>query len=187
METDTVARPHWTRRPLRRWPTALALVAGTASLVGMNSEAVRQFAEIAFVLQLEYLVIARIGLRRASWPVVAALSAVIAATQFLEVSTAAVLAALSAAVLVWGALKGEAHRPGPFRVQVLGAIGFGALAAVGLAVDPDVGRYAVAAAWLLHGVWDIVHHRLDRVVSRSYAEACAVLDFMIAAGLLLLL
>ncbi|GAB4000980.1 hypothetical protein GCM10029992_34860 [Glycomyces albus] len=187
MNAETVSRPHWALGPLRRWPTAVALAAGTASVIGMNIEAVSRFAEIAFILQLEYMIIARIGLRKASWPVVLVLAGVVTATQFLEVSTAAVLVGLSAAVLVWGALKGEAHRPGPFRVQVLGAIGFGALAAIGLAVDPDVGRYVVAAAWFFHGVWDVVHHRLDRVVSRSYAEACAVLDFMVAAGLLFLL
>jgi hypothetical protein len=42
-------------------------------------------------------------------------------------------------------------------------LGFGALALAGLVVDPDLGRYLVAAGWFLHGVWDFVHFKLDRV------------------------
>jgi hypothetical protein len=34
-----------------------------------------------------------------------------------------------------------------FRLQALGMIGFGALALVGLAVDPDLGRYLVARSY----------------------------------------
>jgi hypothetical protein len=65
-------------------------------------------------------------------------------------------------------------------------LGFGALALAAMAVDPDVGRYLVAAAWLLHGVWDLVYFRLDTVVARSYAEFCGVVDVLIAAGLVLM-
>jgi hypothetical protein len=36
------------------------------------------------------------------------------------------------------------------------------------------------------GVWDFVHLKLDRVVARSYAECCGVLDTLIAAALVLM-
>lgn len=62
-----------------------------------------------------------------------------------------------------------------------GLLGFGALALSGLVIDPEVGRYLVAAGWLFHGVWDLVHLVLDRVVARSYALCCGVLDIGIAA------
>jgi hypothetical protein len=69
----------------------------------------------------------------------------------------------------------------------LGVIaGEGLLVLDGLAVDPDVGRYVVAAAWLLHGVWDLVYFRLDTVVARSYAEFCGVVDVLVAAALVLM-
>jgi hypothetical protein len=55
-----------------------------------------------------------------------------------------------------------------------------------LAVDPELGRWVVAAGWFLHGVWDFVYLRLDKVVARSYAEWRGVLDILIAAGLVLL-
>ena len=55
-----------------------------------------------------------------------------------------------------------------------------------LAVDPELGRWVVAAGWFLHGVWDFVYLRLDKVVARSYAEWRGVPDILIAAGLVLL-
>ena len=35
-------------------------------------------------------------------------------------------------------------------------------------------------------IWDFVHLRLGRVVSRSYAEWCGVLDILITVQLILL-
>jgi hypothetical protein len=65
-------------------------------------------------------------------------------------------------------------------------LGFGALALIGLAVDPELGRYLVAAGWLLHGLWDFVHLHMNKVVARSYAEWCGVIDILIAGQLLLI-
>lgn len=62
-------------------------------------------------------------------------------------------------------------------------VAFGVLGLVALAVDPDVARYLVAAGWFLHGVWDLVHHRLRSTVDRSFAEFCAVLDVAVAVAL----
>jgi hypothetical protein len=50
-------------------------------------------------------------------------------------------------------------------------------------VDPDLGRYLVAVGSFLHGVWDFVYCKLDKVVARSHAEWCAILDVLIAAEL----
>jgi hypothetical protein len=44
----------------------------------------------------------------------------------------------------------------------------------------------ISASWLLHGGWDFVHLRRDRVVVRSYAEWCGVVDVLIAGQLLFL-
>jgi hypothetical protein len=73
------------------------------------------------------------------------------------------------------------RRSGALQVQVAGMLGFGVLALVGLVVDPDLGRYLVAAGLFGHGVWDFVHLRLDRVVARSHVEWCFVLDIILAA------
>ena len=88
-------------------------------------------------------------------------------------------------VLVWGAVDGQLRRSDPFTVQTLGMLGFGALALAGLVVDPDLGRYLVAAGWFLHGVWDFVHLELDKVVAPSYTLWCGVIDIGIAFELAL--
>jgi hypothetical protein len=78
------------------------------------------------------------------------------------IAPAAVFSAVALLVLVWGAVDGQLRRPDPFRVQALGMLGFGALALAGVVVDPDLGRYLVAAGWFLHGIWDFVHLRPTR-------------------------
>ncbi|HEU0287407.1 MAG TPA: hypothetical protein VFR22_10215 [Nocardioidaceae bacterium] len=45
----------------------------------------------------------------------------------------------------------------------------------------------MAAAWLSHAAWDFVHLWRDKVVTRSYAEWCAVVDLCVAFGLVFLI
>jgi len=112
--------------------------------------------------------------------------AAIAALRSLDVSLAAGFAAAGLGVLAWGVVDGQLRAPGMFRVEAAGMLGFGALALVALTVEPDVARYLVAAGWFAHGVWDVVHLRLNRVVVRSYAEWCGLVDILVAAQLVLL-
>lgn len=171
----------------RRWPTALAvamtaLTAGGADVAGQ----VAGLGEALLLLPLNYLVAARIERRGAAWPLLAAGFALIIALRALDLAPApAVIVPLAAALLAWSMLGGHGHRAA-VQVQALGTLGFVGLALAGLAVHPDLGLYLVAAGWFLHGVWDFVHLRLDRVVVRSYAEWCGVVDVLVAAQLLLL-
>lgn len=73
-------------------------------------------------------------------------------------------------------MSGRLRASGTVRIQALGMVGLVVLGLLALAISPDVGVYLVATGWLFHGVWDFVHLRLDRVVVRSYAEWCGVLD-----------
>jgi hypothetical protein len=186
-----MSRPHgrtrWTD-VLRRWPTALAVGLAALSLDGGESDgSVAALGEVLLLLPMLYLVVAKVRRRRASWPVlVGGMTALVALRVLDVVPPRAVFVVVALIVLVWGAIDGQLHRPGMFRVQALGMVGFGALALIGLAVDPDLGRYLVAAGWFFHGIWDFVHLRLDKVVVRSYAEWCGVLDILIAAELVFL-
>jgi hypothetical protein len=179
-----VSRP-WTGWLKNAWPIALAL--GMAALTFGGSQSAERLAglsEALLLLPLEYLVVAKLRRRQASWPVLVVLIIPFIALRALDlIAPTAVYSAVALAVLVWGAVDGQLRRPDPFRVQALGMLGFGALALAGLAVDPDLGRYLVAAGWFGHGVWDLVHLRLDKVVARSYALWCGILDIGIAAEL----
>lgn len=173
---------------LRRfWPSAVAigLTALTLDVSGSPHEMLA-LAEVLPLLPLLYLVVARIGRPERSWTVLAILIVPFVILRALDViAPSAVVAGVALAVLVEGAIAGHLHRPGAFRVQALGMLGFGAFALVGLIADPDLGRYVVAAGWFLHGVWDFVHLRRGAVVSRTYAQWCGVLDVLVAVQLVL--
>lgn len=171
----------------RRWPTALALVLSALTFDGGDSGAsVFGLAEALLLLPLGYLIVAKLKRPRASWPVLVCGLATIIVLRLLDViAPAAVLVAIALIVLVWAAVDRQLQRSALFQVQALGMLGFGALALIGLAVDPQLGRYLVAAGWLLHGLWDFAHLRMNKVVARSYAEWCGSIDILIAAQLLL--
>jgi hypothetical protein len=44
----------------------------------------------------------------------------------------------------------------------------------------------VSLGLLAHVAWDVYHHRNGRVVARSFAEFCGVLDILVAVGVLVL-
>ncbi|WP_223166597.1 hypothetical protein [Nonomuraea sp. SYSU D8015] len=174
---------------VRRWPTALALGMSALTFGGSESaEGIATLADALVLLQLGYLVIAKLGRRQASWPTIVVGFAVIIALRILDVvSPAAVLSGMALIVLIWAAIDGQLRGSEQFRIQALGMFVFAAIALAGLVLDPDIGRYLVAAGWLLHGIWDFVHLKLDKVVARSHAEWCGVLDVIIAVELVLAL
>ncbi|MFB6641118.1 hypothetical protein ACFCYF_28165 [Streptomyces chartreusis] len=102
------------------------------------------------------------------------------------VAPSTVLVGLAAVLLLWGGVRGTPQGRAVLAVQAGGAVLFCGLALAGLAVDADLGRYLVAAGWFLHGVWDFGHLWRDKVVSRTFAEWCGVIDVLVAAQLLFL-
>ena len=88
-----------------------------------------------------------------------------------------ILPLLALSYLVFGAVRGQL-----LTLQLLGLLGFTALALVALFVDPDLGQYVVAAGWLGHAIWDFVH-RDGKVVPRWYVDFCIPFDLLVAASL----
>ena len=54
-------------------------------------------------------------------------------------------------------------------------------------MDPDLGGYLVAFALIGPAGWDAYHYLRNRVVARSYAEWCAVVDLLVGVAILLFL
>jgi hypothetical protein len=185
MASTTPTRGTWTARLRDAWPAALAVGMAALTFGGSGSaEGVTALSEALLLLPLLYLVVAKLRRPQASWPLlVVGITPFIALRALDVIAPTAVYSAVALAVLVWGAVDGQLRRPDPFRVQALGMLGFGAIALAGLAVDPDLGRYLVAAGWFGHGVWDLVHLRAGKVVARSYALWCGILDLGIAVEL----
>lgn len=170
----------WTAR---RWPTWLAIALSVVTWGGSAAG----LGQVLPLLALMYLVMAVLGRRHATWLVLVVLLGGFVALRMqdrVEPTTVVLVTAL--VVLVAGAVRWrglESRRA--FLFQVAGMVVFVAFALVGLAVAPDVGRYVIAAGWLVHGLWDFAHLRSDTVVSRSYAEWCGVVDVLVAVGLVL--
>lgn len=186
---SAVNRPgRWAAAIGRRWPTLLALAVSAATWAGGGSdESVIGVGQVLPQLPLLYLIVCKIHRPRASWPVlIAGITAtfVLRAADLIDPATVAVAIALI--VLLWAAVDGHLRADGLLQLQAIGMIGFGALALTGLALEPEVGRYLIAVGWLLHGAWDFLHLRCGKVVVRSYAEWCGVVDILIAGQLLFL-
>ena len=162
----------------RRWPAAAGvLVAGFAGLDIADDGGVG-LAPVLAASALIYLGAAALGRPGASWPLFfgsfVALAVADEYATWVLVGAAVVLAG-------YGLLRGAARG---LPLQAVAMAGFGGAAALALAVSPDVGAYLVAAGLLGHAAWDAYHHRTGRVVVRSLAEFCAVLDTLLAAAII---
>jgi hypothetical protein len=91
-----------------------------------------------------------------------------------------VILGLAGALALFGVVRGALRPAYGLPLQSLAMLAFGAVAAVALAVNQSVGAYLVAAGLLGHAAWDVYHHRVNRVVVRSLAEFCFVLDTLLA-------
>lgn len=85
--------------------------------------------------------------------------------------------------LVAGIYAGFALQDGRARIlaiEGLAVLAFLALALAGLVWSP----WLIPAAYVLHGVWDLLHHRQISTKTPSwYPPMCAVYDWVFAAGL----
>ncbi|MDA0564372.1 hypothetical protein LG943_08535 [Streptomonospora sp. S1-112] len=166
-----------------RWPTYL----GVAIAVVSTEEDPSNAAMIAFLAALTYLATAVAGRPLAVWPILVALLLLARGAEFLGVDHLWVTGPLAVAVAVAGLINGRLLEPGLYRWQLPQ---MAAVAAVVLAAEYaglSFAGYLVAAVLLGHAAWDVVHWRADRVVHRPLAEFCAVLDFLLAVGLVVLL
>jgi hypothetical protein len=64
-------------------------------------------------------------------------------------------------------------------------VAVGVIAAIAVIVGGNVGAYLVAAGLLAHAAWDAYHHRVNKVVARSMAEFCGVLDALLAVAIVI--
>lgn len=136
------------------------------------------------VLPLIYVVLVAIGRRTATWPVLAALTAGYLVLDHYSVDTFTVTAVLALVLTVVAALSARRREAG---LQAAAFAAFFAVALLAMYLDRTAGILLIAGGWFGHGLWDLWHLLRDRVVARSFAEACGVLDVLAAIGLLLLL
>ncbi|MFG2001123.1 hypothetical protein ACGFNU_18460 [Spirillospora sp. NPDC048911] len=202
MTTTTSGHAAWTDAPpatpartrvgslLRRWPVVAGIAMAAFTAYDMSAA---DLAPILTASGLVYLGAAALGRRSATWPVFLGAFVIVAATPDLGVGIDAtwILLGLAGVFVGYGLLRG-ATRPADglpldgLPLQTLAMAGAGAIAAVSLFAGDEIGGYLVAAGLLGHAAWDVWHHRTGKVVARSLAEFCFVIDTLLAVAMVVI-
>ncbi|WP_205327885.1 hypothetical protein [Glycomyces sp. YM15] len=191
MTTTTSEAPPRSGSPfralLRRWPTlaGIAMAAFTAWGATSGSDLAPVLTASGFV----YLGAAAFQRRGAAWPVFFVTFVVIGAAGFAAGNADLaiwIMIGLAVPLAAYGLIRGAARPAAGLPLQSLAMVVFGAVAVAVLLVGGDLGLYLVAAGLLGHAAWDVWHHRTERVVSRSLAEFCVVLDTLVAVAMVVL-
>jgi hypothetical protein len=164
----------------RRWPTVAAIA--LTALVARDLSTGADLTPILAASGLVYLGAAALKKPTTAWPVFLGTFVVITAASVASTASAAtwILLGLAVPLAGYGLLRGAARPTHGLPLQAIAMAGFGGAAAITLLVGGDLGAYLVAAGLLGHAAWDVWHHRTNRVVARSLAEFCVVLDTLLA-------
>lgn len=173
-----------TTRITHRWPTVVGVVfAGFVALGATAAEVAPVVTASAFV----YLGAAALHKRAAAWPMFFVSFVVIAVGNIAGLSpvwpTAAMLG-IGIGLSVYGLVR-HGSRPAwgvPLQAAAMALLAPAAIIAV--AAGATWAGLLVSAGLFAHAGWDIYHHRAQKVVSRSMAEFCAVLDTLVAVSVL---
>ena len=174
----------WTDVLKHRWPTVLGIA--VAALTVFDLQGGTELVALTMLMPVVYLGAAALDRRWFAWVVLlagVAVLVVIPASSQVVPSMIFLLAAL--VFLVVGVARRQLRKPGGLALQTVGVLAFGSTVLVALYVDPEMGGYLVAFALIGHAGWDAYHYLRNRVVARSYAEWCAVVDLLLGAAILL--
>jgi cytochrome b561 len=183
-DRDTEASP--VKGLLRRWPSLAAIVLTGLTAFGLSDGS--ELAPIVAASGLVYLGAAALRKPAMAWPLFFGTFVILTVAKVLlvaKLSAAAdaptwVLLGLAVLFLIYGLLRGAARPPDGLPLQAIAMAAFGAIAAIAVLVNHSVGAYLVAAGLFGHAAWDVYHHRINKVVVRSMAEFCFVLDTLLA-------
>jgi hypothetical protein len=178
---QTWRSPQW-------WPTlaGVAFAAFVALALFRGAEQGGELASIVAASGLVYLAAAALRKPSIAWPVFFVSVLVITAAKigWVGIDATWLLLALAGLFFGYGLLRGATQRSGDLMRQTIAMAGLGSVAAVALYVNEVASAYLVAAGLLAHAAWDAYHHWANKVVARSLAEFCFVLDTLLAAAIL---
>jgi hypothetical protein len=161
-----------------RWPTAAAVAVAALTLYDVDDGAT--LAPVLVASGLVYLGAAAVSHESAAWPTFGATFVLIAIGKLTGIDATGLLLGIAGLTAVAGLVYAGIRPAHAMPLQLLGMAVAGGIAAVAIAVVPTVGAFLVAAGLVGHAAWDVHHHRTGRVVSRSFAEFCLVVDTLLA-------
>jgi hypothetical protein len=184
-ETQVPARASLTRR----WPTALGLVAAVAAIVLLD-HSVEQFGPVVVMMAGIYLMTYALGPPSTVWLSFLALSIVFGVLRALDdldalpVDPAVAITIVVVLLWLWTVLRRRFVDGSTFTLQTAGMVGFGAVTLLCAVVAPRWGLALAGVGFLAHGAWDVYHFATNKVVHRTYAEFCGVVDVVIGPALI---
>lgn len=151
--TPTV-RLRWLKVLAQRWPTLVALGMAVLSW-GIDTVTAGQLLPL---LPLVYVLATVIRRRAMSWPILIVVFLGFVLLEFQDaVDPVAVVLATAGAVTVAGLIWPSSRLE--MVTQAVGLLVFAGVAVLGLMTAPEVARWVLAAGWVGHGLWDLVHLR----------------------------
>ncbi|MEV0245301.1 hypothetical protein AB0H76_01795 [Nocardia sp. NPDC050712] len=169
--------PTRSRSLTHRWPTLAGVLFAAATAYDLATGV--DLAQIVAASALIYLGAAALGRQSTAWPLFLGTFVVITLAKIAGFDGTVVLLAVAVPLAIYAVVKRR-----DITAQGLGVLAFGAVALTALVVNEQLGAYLVAAGLLGHTAWDIYHFRVDRVVARSMAEFCMVLDTLLALAII---
>lgn len=179
----STARPTVAALLRSRWPSVLGVVMIAAT--SFRGADVYVVTLVTMLAALAYLSAAATSRRRAAWITFAVTAAFVPIGVLTRFDFTLLIVAIAALVIAYGLATLERQSWRELAIQGAGFAGFTAISVIALNLGPAVAAYVAAIGVIGHGVWDVIHHRRDKVVTRAFSEFCAVLDF--GMGVLLLI
>jgi hypothetical protein len=169
---------------LRWWPSLAG--AALAVFIALDMRSGSELAPVLAASGLVYVGAAALRKRSTAWPLFFGTFAIITVAKLgiMIVDPTWVFLGLAFLFVVYGMLRGGLRPMSAVPLQAAAMAGFGTAAAVALIVSGDAGAYLVAGGLLAHAAWDVYHHWTNKVVVRSMAEFCCVLDTLLSVVIL---
>ena len=185
--TEAGVRAWW--RTIKWWPTLAGIAFGTflASELFFGGDVGSDLGPIVAASGLVYLVAAAVQKPSKAWPVFFASVIIITPSKmgWVPIHATWLLLGVAAVFFIVGLARGVTRPFQSLPLQSIAMLVFGGIAAVVLYFDGVLGAYLVAAGLYAHAAWDAWHHWNDKVVSRSLAEFCFVLDALVATAIVI--
>jgi hypothetical protein len=168
---------------LQWWPSVAGLL--FAGLLALDMSRGGTLAPVVAASGFVYLGAAALGRPAAAWPLFLLSIVVIAISRvgLTTIDPTVMLVGLGALLLAYGLVSHAAHRNAALSAQAMAMVAFGAIAVFAAMVNGALAAYAVATGLFAHAAWDVYHHWTNRVVVRSMAEFCCVLDTLVAVAI----
>jgi hypothetical protein len=172
------------------WPIAAGMMFAAFVAFGSGPAAHTDLAPVVTASAFVYLGSAAVQRRGAAWPLFF-VSVIVITIGFripgLDPSWSSwVLIGIATVIGAYGLIRGALRPSWGVPLQAAAMAVFAAAAIAAVHVDTLWAGLLVSAGLLAHTAWDVYHHRAQRVVARSMASFCAVLDTLLAVVVLVL-